>query len=419
MGYIYKTVNLIDNKSYVGLSTHSSEDTKKYLGSGVALRRAVRKYGKNNFKKEILVEGDFNQNLLNELERHYIRLYSPPESKTSYNINPGGFNVPPHSVINTKKSVYQFDKTKKLLNIFASIKECNQKLKFNANYALKMGGPCKKYGCYYSNKNKFPKDNRKLKGYVPKNKKQTYAKNIHSNVVKIFSSIAEASLKTGIDKNSIARSIANNAPVQNKFVFSNTGNFKNNYTYNNCKFKTVALYNNDEYLIFNSYGDAAEHINEKFNTSYKGCHISEQLRGHCLLEGYNLEKLSGKIRKKRYYNKRDVREVKMFDIKGNLINTYKNTNEAAQANGIKNIGVLQNAIRLGSLCNNHFFTKDDTIKVKYKIVATHVNNKDEILYFYSNKQCAETLEINKSAVTDRCIGRITCPIKNYHIHYNN
>jgi hypothetical protein len=51
--YIYKTTNLKNGKFYVGM--HSTDNLNDgYLGSGVRLRRAIRKYGKDNFKIEIL-----------------------------------------------------------------------------------------------------------------------------------------------------------------------------------------------------------------------------------------------------------------------------------------------------------------------------------------------------------------------------
>lgn len=53
--FVYRTTNLLNGKQYIG--KHSTDDINDgYLGSGVALRRAINKYGADNFKREIIKE---------------------------------------------------------------------------------------------------------------------------------------------------------------------------------------------------------------------------------------------------------------------------------------------------------------------------------------------------------------------------
>jgi group I intron endonuclease len=78
---IYKTTNLINNKIYIG---QDSKNNPKYLGSGLILKKAIKKYGEKNFKKEIL-EHCINQDELNEREKYWI--------KELNSIVPNGYNI--------------------------------------------------------------------------------------------------------------------------------------------------------------------------------------------------------------------------------------------------------------------------------------------------------------------------------------
>lgn len=102
---IYKTTNLINNKIYIGQDINNNP---KYLGSGDLIKRAIKKYGKNNFKKETIKEC-INQKELDEYERMFIEQYDSRNINVGYNISIGGRNG---ATLNRKMS----DKTKKKMS---------------------------------------------------------------------------------------------------------------------------------------------------------------------------------------------------------------------------------------------------------------------------------------------------------------
>lgn len=91
--YVYKIINTINNKYYIGKRSCNCEiENDRYLGSGNLIKAAIKKYGTSNFNKEILavccnemlaykIESVFcNQNTLND--------------PLCYNQKVGGFGAP-------------------------------------------------------------------------------------------------------------------------------------------------------------------------------------------------------------------------------------------------------------------------------------------------------------------------------------
>lgn len=83
---IYKITNLINNKIYIGKDMKNSST---YFGSGKIIKLAIKKYGKENFKKDI-IEICENKEQLNCQEIHWISFYNSTNELIGYNIALGG-----------------------------------------------------------------------------------------------------------------------------------------------------------------------------------------------------------------------------------------------------------------------------------------------------------------------------------------
>jgi hypothetical protein len=86
---IYETKNLINNKLYHGCHKTNNLDDG-YLGSGKLIKRAIEKYGKENFQREILC---FCNNLEDMIEKEKLFINEEwVNRKDTYNLQTGGLN---------------------------------------------------------------------------------------------------------------------------------------------------------------------------------------------------------------------------------------------------------------------------------------------------------------------------------------
>lgn len=95
MAIIYKVINEIDNKIYIG-QTKTKLNQRKIshkwrMKEGVKTHfyNALRKYGWNNFQWSVLCEEEYDKKRINKLEKYYIYFYD--SFNNGYNMTIGGF----------------------------------------------------------------------------------------------------------------------------------------------------------------------------------------------------------------------------------------------------------------------------------------------------------------------------------------
>lgn len=115
--YVYRITNLINQKEYVGVHTTSNLDDG-YMGSGIAIMRAVKKHGIDNFQKEIIQLFD------SESEAYEYELQIVNEEyvarEDTYNMTLGGKKPP------ARKGVKLDDETIERFRILANTPERKQ-----------------------------------------------------------------------------------------------------------------------------------------------------------------------------------------------------------------------------------------------------------------------------------------------------
>lgn len=107
MPYVYETCNLITNRKYIGYCSKTPDNSKSYLGSGKVLNSAIKKYGKENFRKTILKEFE-TENEARLYEEYLIELNDAINDSMYYNLAKGGYGGFSEAALISKAS----DKTK-------------------------------------------------------------------------------------------------------------------------------------------------------------------------------------------------------------------------------------------------------------------------------------------------------------------
>lgn len=113
MYYIYRITNKVNNKTYIGQHKYKKLNDN-YMGSGKLIRRAQKKYGIENFEKEILYSRIQYKETADDMER-FVIAKERALGKAEYNIADGGQgNLGLHHSEETKRKLSKANKGKHL-----------------------------------------------------------------------------------------------------------------------------------------------------------------------------------------------------------------------------------------------------------------------------------------------------------------
>lgn len=115
--FVYQITNLLNGKIYVG--AHKGEPDDGYMGSGNMIMRAIRKHGVDNFRKDILLECETQEQMYLEEARIVTKEFIKRED--TYNLTLGGYGSFDH--INSNPEARKHASTKALNTFLSKPKE--------------------------------------------------------------------------------------------------------------------------------------------------------------------------------------------------------------------------------------------------------------------------------------------------------
>jgi len=150
---IYGIINKSNNKIYIG-QRNNKQKLSGYYGGGTLIRKVVKKYGKENFKKEILFIAK-NQFQANLMEKYFIKKYNSINRKYGYNLRTGGksnyiFSIEVRIKMSEKAKLRKGNKNPMFGKKFSE----ETKLKMSEKRKLRVGIKAPMYGKHFSKKHK-------------------------------------------------------------------------------------------------------------------------------------------------------------------------------------------------------------------------------------------------------------------------
>lgn len=281
MAYIYKIINNINKKVYIGQTKRTIEirwnqHLREYKYKDHVLYKAMRKYGIENFTIEVIENCPEEE--LNEKEEFYIKKYNSYinfEKSNGYNMTLGGQNI----IETLKKPVYYINLNNFEIKYYNSISEAHRDTNIS-------------FSCI---KNEIKKDNKSLKrDYIFMSKeKYEKIKDIKQYIYKKYNYIVQLSL--------------------------------------------------DGSTVINIYRPSSKILADGSNlqTAIRCCKDNE-LKTYNGFQWCFYEDLKNRINKKRKVGgKRPHRKIVQLDIMENYINTFENAKVAGDINNIDSSCILK------------------------------------------------------------------------------
>lgn len=332
---LYQTVNLENNKIYIGV--HKTKDPftfDGYLGCGVyvnspysymyattAFEAAVKKYGPHSFRRTILKIFDNETEAYEEEARLVDEKFL--QRNDVYNMILGGKKP---TMVKATTSIHQYSLTGEYLKTYSAFQDAAKELQVDSSSLSE--AVSNKYSCkgYYWSTTKHDKLN--INEYHGlKSTSKLYMYDLKGNFIKEFPSTQS----TGYTQASISAQLGNIVDGKYRFCYIKAD------TYSEArdlyiKQRTIFQYNSDgEFIKEWLYLEALKHyphdgINQAIR--HKRLTKSGHYWGLCKYEIYNAP------------IKKQQRKIAKYDLEGTLIETYKNSAECYKINGKNTYKVL-------------------------------------------------------------------------------
>lgn len=274
------------NKKYIGLTKRTlveraGTNGQKYQDQP-AIWRAIKKYGWENFQKEILYS-----NLTKEeaglKEREMISLYRTNEKEFGYNLTDGGEGLPDSHNLSVEKPVDMYDPSGKYIKTFTSIAEAEREMKLSGISPVCLG-KLKRCGNFVWRFKGEPFD--KYDSSYQIQGKPVVQYDWYGNIIQTFPNAHIAEEKTGIKASTIQQVCT--------YLKASSGNYVWRYVneeFNNSKFDYSRHYEIYRYDLHGNLIKIYKNITEANKT--KIARISECCKGKCKTAGGSIWRYKG------------------------------------------------------------------------------------------------------------------------------